>query len=134
MRRPWRLIGLYLSHILTSPRPPILFRPMVCFEISKDGHLWPYLAYILFKGYRDLRCKVRFDNKLSEWFPMTCRIHQGGVLSLMKYIAFINEYLYSWSAQDFVALLITFRADQLGVQMTWLLPLFQNVVLMQFSV
>ena len=48
---------------------------------------------ILYKGYVDFRCKVRVDNKLSEWYVMWCGIHQGGFLSLMKYTAFINSLL-----------------------------------------
>ena len=31
----------------------------------------------------------------SDWYPMSCGIHQGGVLSLIKYIVFIDELLVS---------------------------------------
>ena len=30
---------------------------------------------------------------MSEWYPLRCGIHQGGYLSLIKYIAFINSLL-----------------------------------------
>ena len=29
----------------------------------------------------------------SDWYPMSCGIHQGGVLSLVKYLVFIDELL-----------------------------------------
>ena len=30
---------------------------------------------------------------MSEWYPLRCGIHQGGYLSLIKYLAFINSLL-----------------------------------------
>ena len=48
---------------------------------------------ILYKGYVDFKCKVRVDNKLSDWYVMQCGIHQGGFLSLMKYTAFKDSLL-----------------------------------------
>ena len=58
-------------------------------EMGISGRTWR----ILYKGYKDFRCKVRVDNKLSDWYAMSCGIHQGGFLSLMKYTAFINDLL-----------------------------------------
>ena len=46
-----------------------------------------YRAYIKFES------RVRIEDKTSEWFPMLCGIHQGGFLSLTKYVAFINALL-----------------------------------------
>ena len=45
---------------------------------------------IMYKMYLDFRCKVRIGGTLSDWYSMTCGIHQGGYLSLVKYISFIN--------------------------------------------
>ena len=58
-------------------------------DMGITGKTWR----ILYNGYVDFRCKVRVDNKLSEWYVMRCGIHQGGFLSLMKYTAFINSLL-----------------------------------------
>ena len=43
--------------------------------------------------YVNFRCKVRIGGTLSEWYNMTCGIHQGGYLSLVKYISFINSLI-----------------------------------------
>ena len=59
------------------------------YKMGISGKTWR----ILYKGYNDFRCKVRVDNKLSDWYVMQCGIHQGGFLSLMKYTAFIDSLL-----------------------------------------
>ena len=59
------------------------------FKIGITGRTWR----ILYNGYNDFKCKVRVDNKLSDWYVMSCGIHQGGFLSLMKYAAFIDSLL-----------------------------------------
>ena len=38
--------------------------------------------------------KVRIGVRTSDWFYMGCGIHQGGFLSLTKYVAFINDLLH----------------------------------------
>ena len=43
------------------------------FNIGITGRTWR----ILYKGYNDFKCKVRVDNKLSDWYVMSCGIHQG---------------------------------------------------------
>ena len=40
--------------------------------------------------YVNFKCRVRLGDKLSDWYTMSCGIHQGGYLSLVKYISFIN--------------------------------------------
>ena len=45
---------------------------------------------LLYKMYVNFRCRVRLGDKLSEWYTMSCGIHQGGYLSLVKYVSFIN--------------------------------------------
>ena len=59
------------------------------FEMGITGKTWR----ILYKGYIDFKCRVRVDDKLSDWYVMQCGIHQGGFLSLMKYTAFIDSLL-----------------------------------------
>ena len=48
---------------------------------------------ILYKGYTDFVCSVRIGDRTSLPYPMLCGIHQGGFLSLVKYIAFINSLI-----------------------------------------
>ena len=59
------------------------------FNMGITGRTWR----ILYRGYNDFRCRVRVDDKLSEWYVMRCGIHQGGFLSLMKYTAFIDSLI-----------------------------------------
>ena len=51
------------------------------------GTIWR----LLYKIYVNFVCKVRIGGTLSDWYSMTCGIHQGGYLSLVKYISFINS-------------------------------------------
>ena len=48
---------------------------------------------MLYKGYIDFSCSVRIGEQISEPYPMLCGIHQGGFLSLVKYIAFVNSLI-----------------------------------------
>ena len=45
---------------------------------------------LLYKLYVNFKCKVWIGGVLSDWYHMTCGIHQGRYLSLVKYISFIN--------------------------------------------
>ena len=51
------------------------------------GRVWR----MLYKLYINFKCKVRIGATLSDWYDMRCGIHQGGYLSLVKYISFINS-------------------------------------------
>ena len=53
------------------------------------GKLWR----LMYRAYVHFESRVRIENKTSDWFPMLCGIHQGGFLSLTKYVAFINTLL-----------------------------------------
>ena len=48
---------------------------------------------LMYRTYTDFSCRVRVAGSFSDWYPMSCGIHQGGVLSLNKYIVFINALL-----------------------------------------
>ena len=48
---------------------------------------------LLYSTYQDFKCKVRISGVYSDWYSMECGIHQGGFLSLMKYVAFIDPLL-----------------------------------------
>ena len=60
-----------------------LYRKGVC------GKIWR----LLYATYQDFQCRVRVNSEYSEWYPMTCGIHQGGFLSLLKYTAFIDPLI-----------------------------------------
>ena len=58
-------------------------------EIGIRGRTWR----LLYNSYSDFMCRVRIQNQMLEGYPLRCRIHQGGYLSLIKYLAFINSLL-----------------------------------------
>ena len=58
-------------------------------NLGIQGKTWR----ILYKSYVDFNGRVRVSNKCSDIYPMKCGIHQGGYLSLLKYVAFINSLL-----------------------------------------
>ena len=62
---------------------------MRLWEMGVRGRTWR----LLFNSYKNFKCRVRVQNELSEWYPLRCGIHQGGYLSLLKYLAFINSLL-----------------------------------------
>ena len=64
-----------------------LFRQL--YDLGVTGKIWR----ILRKAYIGFKCRVRIYNKVSEWYEMYCGIHQGGFLSSVKYISFINSLL-----------------------------------------
>ena len=45
------------------------------------------------KTYTNFECRVRISSSLSDPYIMDCGIHQGGILSLLKYVAFTNALL-----------------------------------------
>ena len=49
----------------------------------------------MYRAYIDFRCRVRLGNEYSRWYGLNCGIHQGGFLSLTKYVAFINSLIVS---------------------------------------
>ena len=51
-----------------------------------NGKMWR----IMYRSYQNFECRVRIGNVCSKWYTMSCRIHQGGFLSLIKYSVFIN--------------------------------------------
>ena len=55
-------------------------------SLGIEGVTWR----LLYKMYVNFRCRVRLGDKLSDWYMMCCGIHQGGYLSLVKYVSFIN--------------------------------------------
>ena len=59
------------------------------YHLGLKGKIWR----ILYLCYQNFKCKVRIQDKYSESYTMTCGIHQGGFLSLVKYVIFINSLL-----------------------------------------
>ena len=58
-------------------------------ELGIHGRTWR----LLYKTYIDFKCRARVQHKVSEWYTLECGIHQGGFLSNLKYLAFINTVL-----------------------------------------
>ena len=58
-------------------------------DIGLTGKLWR----LMYRTYTNFYCKVRIAGSFSDWYPMLCGIHQGGILSLTNYIIFINDLL-----------------------------------------
>ena len=55
-------------------------------KMGLKGRIWR----LMYRAYLDFQSSVRIGDKVSQWFPMLSGIHQGGFLSLTKYVAFIN--------------------------------------------
>ena len=62
------------------------------FQLRKKGLVGKEWR-LLYASYNDFWCKVRLHGIYSDWYPMQCGIHQGGYLSLLKYVAFIDPLL-----------------------------------------
>ena len=58
-------------------------------KMGIDGKLWR----LMYRAYQGFMSMVRIEDKTSDWFNMGCGIHQGGFLSLTKYVAFVNDLL-----------------------------------------
>ena len=39
---------------------------------------------LLYKSYVDFRCRVRVSDQCSEWYPMSCGIHRGGIFIIIE--------------------------------------------------
>ena len=63
-------------------------------ELGICGRTWR----LLYSSYIDFQCQVRIQNRYSNWYSLNCGIHQGGYLSLFKYLVFINSLLVSLEA------------------------------------
>ena len=66
------------------------------YEMGINGKMWR----LMYRAYNDFKSKVRIEDKASNWFPMLCGIHQGGFLSLTKYVTFINGLLDELEQSD----------------------------------
>ena len=66
------------------------------YKMGIRGKMWR----LMYRAYQGFMCKVRIEGKTSGWYPMLCGIHQGGFLSLTKYVAFINELIVELEESD----------------------------------
>ena len=80
------------------------------YQIGVRGKLWR----IMYRTYIEFYCKVRIAGSSSEWFPMLCGIHQGGFLSLTKYITFINDLLVDLEKSDLCCTISRFPSSPAG--------------------
>ena len=61
------------------------------FRIGIQGKTWR----ILYRFYIGFRCCVRVCGLHSDFYDLSCGIHQGGYMSLIKYTVFINSLIVS---------------------------------------
>ena len=102
---------------------------VTCLDVSKafDGvwiggrfyRLWEIGIYgktwrLFYNSYTDFQCKARVQNKMSEWYPLRCGIHQGVYLSLIKYLAFINSLLTSLEESGLCSVIYGLGISPLG--------------------
>ena len=69
---------------------------------------------LLYKSYQDFRCRVRIQNQMSEWYLLRFGIYQGGYLSLLKYLAFINSLLDSLEESKLCCAIYGINVSPLG--------------------
>ena len=69
---------------------------------------------LLYKTYMGFKCRVRIHDKVSSFYEMRCGIHQGGYLSLLKYIAFINTLIETPKQSDLCATIYDLKVSPLG--------------------
>ena len=80
------------------------------YALGIRGRTWR----LLYKTYIGFKCSVRIHNKMSVQYEMKCGIHQGGYLSLLKYIAFINSLLVSLEESDLCSTIYGLKLSPLG--------------------
>ena len=69
---------------------------------------------LLYKTYIGFKCSVRIHDKVSKQYDMRCGIHQGGYLSLIKYIAFINSLIETLEQSCLCATIYGLKVSPLG--------------------
>ena len=79
-------------------------------EMGVRGRTWRLLYY----SYKDFKCRVRVQGELSEWYPLRGGIHQGGYLSLIKYLAFINSLLVNLENSNLCCAIYGISVSPLG--------------------
>ena len=77
------------------------------YNIGIKGKTWR----MLYKCYKGFLCRVK---KVSEWYEMSCGIHQGGFLSLVKYTAFINTLFVTLQDSGLCCALTRLKTSPLG--------------------
>ena len=78
--------------------------------LGVTGRTWR----LMYRTYVNFRCCVRIHDKMSKWYPMLCGIHQGGFLSLVKYIIFINSLLVSLKDTGMCSKIYNVKTSPLG--------------------
>ena len=79
-------------------------------QVGVRGRTWR----LLYKTYIDFKCRARVQGEMSNWYTLRCGIHQGGYLSLMKYLAFINSLISGLEDSNLCCMLGTISISPLG--------------------
>ena len=80
------------------------------FRLGIQGKTWR----LLYKCYINFNARVRIHNRMSRSYGMQCGIHQGGYLSLMKYIAFIDSLITELETSKLCCSISGFNTTPLG--------------------
>ena len=80
------------------------------YQKGVKGRLWR----MMYRGYQDFQCRVRIGGGFSNWYNMSCGIHQGGFLSLTKYITFINDLLCQLEESNLCCSIYNFPSSPAG--------------------
>ena len=80
------------------------------YQAGLKGKIWR----LLYSCYKEFYCKVKINDRFSDWYKMTCGIHQGGFLSLVKYTAFINSLLVILNNSDLCCKIARIPSTPLG--------------------
>jgi len=59
------------------------------YKYNTHGKLW----LLIDEMYRNMQSCIMFSNNLSRWFPLERGVREGGVLSAILYLVFINDLL-----------------------------------------
>ena len=80
------------------------------YKMGITGKTWR----LLYQCYKDFQCQVRVMGNLSDPYFLEWGIHQGGFMSLLKYIAFINSLLDELEVSDSCVKLYKIPASPVG--------------------
>ncbi|CAG2245958.1 unnamed protein product [Mytilus edulis] len=74
-------------------------------EYGVCGKFW----LLIDEMYRGMKSSILFNNKLSRWFQLQRGVRQGGVLSAVLYLAFINDLLIELNKTSYGTILYDIR-------------------------
>ncbi|VDI44763.1 Hypothetical predicted protein [Mytilus galloprovincialis] len=74
-------------------------------EYGVSGNFW----LLIDEMYRDMKSSILFNNKLTRWFQLQRGVRQGGVLSAVLFLVFINNLLLKLNNTSYGTILYDVR-------------------------